>query len=632
MIALRQAWAILPLLPQAALAAPASPIVPEAYRWLAVAVFAAVIGLALLVTFVAARRARTAAEFYTVGNGLSAARNGWAIAGDYLSAASFLGITGLVALWGFDGLFYAVGWLVAYVAILLILAEPCRNLGKHTLPEILAVRNHPAVSRTLGALSVVVVSAFYLVAQMVGGGVLIKAVIGIDYEVSVVAVGAVMLVFVLLGGMAATTRVQIVKAGLLLGVSLLMVLMLWSRYGFFGDFFASVVGDPRVQARVGFLLGDAAAPLSPQQLGERFLAPGLMLGSPFDAFSLGLALVFGAAGLPHILMRFFTVPTAQAARRSVLWATGIIGGFYVLTLFIGLGAAMLVGAPTILDGDAGGNLAAPLLAQALGGGADSVAGNFLLALVAAIAFATIVAVTAALLLAVTTAVARDLIVGMLRGGKAGNDTLRRISRVTAVVCGLLAIVLGILAKGQNVAHLVALAFAVAASANFPCIVMTLFWRRCNTGGVVAGLTVGLLAAIGLILISPNMVYPETAKAAAQKTLDTAPIEMRRIDSELRVGDPVRVDAAKKARAALGRRVAQARETLERYRNDSASIVGLREPLFPLHNPGLVSVPLGFLAVILGSLCYRDPRALAMWDEMAVRRNTGTLAATLRREN
>lgn len=599
-------------------------VVPPQHRWLTFAVFSVVIAITLMITYVAAKRVRTPADFYTAGSSLSGLQNGWAIAGDYLSAASFLGIAGLISLWGYDGFMYSVGWLVAYIAVLLVIAEPCRNIGKYTLSDILAYRNNPRLARVLGALSVITVSTFYLVAQLVGGGVLVKALIGIDYEVSVLVVGIVMLSYVIFGGMVATTWVQVVKAVLLVLASLLMVILVWSQYGFFGDFFASVVGDPRVQARVAFLLGDAAKNMTPAELGQRFLEPGLLFSAPVDQISLGLALVFGTAGLPHILMRFFTVPTARAARSSVIWAMAIIGGFYLLTLFLGLGAAMKVGAPAILEVDTGGNMAAPLLAQALGGGADSMLGNFMLAFVAAVAFATIVAVVAGLLLAATSAIAHDLYIGVIRNGQAGLDLQVRAGRLAAIGFGIVAIVLGIVAKGQNVAHMVALAFAVAASANFPSILLTLFWRRCNTGGIVAGMIVGSLAAIGLVLVSPNMTYPLEVKAAAQRLLDDAPRQLARIEAELSSGDLPRIEAAKKARTALGRKVVQARGELERYRNNDTSLVGLRAPLFELRNPGLISVPLGFLAVLLGSLFYRDPRALAVWDECYVRQNIGAV--------
>ncbi|MCP5268359.1 MAG: cation acetate symporter [Zoogloeaceae bacterium] len=604
--------------------------VPEPHRWLTFTLFAAIVGLSMMVTHLAAKRVKTPDDFYTAGRSISGMQNGWAIAGDYLSAASFLGVTGLISLWGFDGFMYSVGWLLAYLVVLLLIAEPCRNIGKYTLADILAYRNDPRTSRIIGALSVMIVSTIYLVAQMVAGGVLVKALVGINYEVSVIAVGLVMLAYVVLGGMVATTWVQIVKAVLLMGVSLIMVLLLWHEYGFFGDFFAEVAGNARVQNHVATILGHSASDMSPAALGQRFLEPGLLFENPLDQISLALALVFGIIGLPHILMRFFTVPTARAARTSVAWAMAIIGSFYVLTIFLGLGAAMKVGISTIIDHDAGGNMAAPLLAQALGGGAESMLGNFMLALVAAAAFSTIVAVVAALVLAVTSALAHDLYAGVWRQGKLDTKSQVRAARLTAIVFGVLAIFLGMAAKGQNVAHLVALAFALAASANCPCVLLTLFWRRCNTGGIVAGMVVGSVFAIGLVLVSPNMSYPLAIKAEAERVLLEAPGKLRRIEADLASENGDTVIEAKRARATLGKAVMQAKSDLARYRNDRTSIVGLEEPLFKWRNPALISLPLGFLAVILGSLVYHDPRALKIWDELYVRRHTGILAGRLER--
>ncbi|MDR2240743.1 MAG: cation acetate symporter [Zoogloeaceae bacterium] len=600
--------------------------VAEQWRWLTFLVFGVIIAMTLFVTYIAARRVRSASDFYTAGGGVTGMQNGWAIAGDYLSAASFLGIAGLISIWGYDGFMYSVGWLVAYITVLLVIAEPCRNIGKYTLADILAYRNNPKATRIVGALSVITVSIFYLTAQMVGGGVLVKTLIGIDYVVSVVVVGILMLGYVLFGGMVATTWVQIIKAVLLVTASIVLVILVWAQYGFFGDFLANVIGDAQVQGRVAQILGDAAKNMSGQELGQRFLEPGLLFKAPIDQISLGMALVFGTAGLPHILMRFFTVPTAQEARKSVLWAMGIIGGFYLLTLFLGMGAAMKVGAPGIMAVDAGGNMAAPLLAQALGGGPDSLLGNFMLAFVAAVAFATIVAVVAGLVLAAASAIAHDLYVGVVRGEHATQTEQVRAARIATVFVGAVAIIIGIAAQGQNVAHLVALAFAVASSANFPCILMTLYWKRCNTGGIVAGMLVGTLAAIGLVLVSPNMTYPKAIKAAAQTALDGAIAKQAVIDADLASGDAARADKAKQAQAALDKAVAKAKGDLEKFKDQETSMVGLEKPLFELRNPGLISIPLGFLAVILGSLLYRDKRAEEMWDEFYVRQNTGILAA------
>ncbi|MDQ3196185.1 MAG: cation acetate symporter [Pseudomonadota bacterium] len=604
--------------------AQATGAVESKYRWLTFAVFGAIIALTMYITYRAAKRTKTAADFYTAGGGMTGIQNGWAIAGDYLSAASFLGIAGLISLNGYDGFMYSVGWLVAYITVLLVIAEPCRNIGKYTMGDILAFRNNPKTVRTVMALSTITVSTFYLTAQMVGGGVLVKTLIGIDYEISVIAVGILMLAYVVFGGMVATSYVQIIKAILLVIASLVMVTLIWSQYGFsFPGFLQAAVNDPGIQGRVATLLGDASKNMTPEQLGQRFLEPGLLFKDPIDQISLGMALVLGTAGLPHILMRFFTVPTAQAARKSVIWAMAIIGGFYVLTLFLGLGAAMKVGPSNIIAVDKGGNMAAPLLAQFLGGGADSMLGNLMLAFVAAVAFATIVAVVAGLVLAAASAMSHDIWVGVIKGENATSEEEVKAARICSVIVGVIAITIGILAKGQNVAHLVALAFAVAASANLPVILLTLYWKRCNTGGVVAGLVLGTLTAIALVLVSPNMTYPKAAKAAAQKVIDAAPARMAKLQADLAVAtDPNRKAIVQKALAGVDKDVTVAQDTMKRLANDNTSIVGLEEPLFKLKNPGIISIPVGFLAVFLGSLFYRDKRAEDMWDELYVRSNTG----------
>jgi cation/acetate symporter len=474
------------------------------------------------------------------------------------------------------------------------------------------------------ALSTITVSTFYLTAQMVGGGVLVKTLIGIDYEISIAAVGVLMLAYVLFGGMVATTWVQIIKAILLVVASLVMVALVWGQYGFnFNGYLSAVVADPSVHAQVGRLLGDAARNMTPAELGQRFLEPGLLFKSPVDQISLGMALVLGTAGLPHILMRFFTVPTAQQARKSVIWAMAIIGGFYVLTLFLGTGAAMKVGAPAITEIDRGGNMAAPLLAQYLGGGRDSLLGNLMLAFVAAVAFATIVAVVAGLVLAAASAMSHDIWVGVIKGDQATSEEELRAARICSLIVGLVAVAIGILARGQNVAHLVALAFAVAASANLPVVLLTLYWKRCNTGGVVAGLVVGTLTAIGLVLISPNMTYPAQVTATQERAIEAADERIAKLQDELRgLTDNVAIGQAQQAIAAAEKAKAGAAAAIAALGGATTSIVGLSEPLFPLRNPGLVSIPLGFLAVVIGSLLFRDRRAEEMWEELYVRSHTG----------
>jgi cation/acetate symporter len=624
----RLAWLMVGVVPVVATTAWAQGAVAPQYRWLTFAVFAAIIGLTMYVTFVASKRVKSASDFYTAGGGVTGIQNGWAIAGDYLSAASFLGIAGLISQYGYDGFMYSVGWLVAYITVLLVIAEPCRNIGRYTLSDILAYRNNPKAMRIVGALSVITVSTFYLTAQMVGGGVLVKTLIGIDYEISVIAVGVLMLAYVLFGGMVATTWVQIIKAILLVTASIILVIMVWLPFGFsLPGFLGEVVADPKVQAKVASLLGDPAKNMTAAELGQRFLEPGLYFKAPLDQISLGLALVFGTAGLPHILMRFFTVPTAQQARKSVVWAMGIIGGFYVLTLFLGFGAAKYVGPQAIANIDAGGNMAAPLLAQYLGGGPESFMGNFMLAFVSAVAFATIVAVVAGLVLAAASAIAHDLYVGVYHGGDTVPPQQQvRAARIATVVVGALAITIGIAAKGQNVAHLVALAFAVAASANFPCILMTLYWKQCSTGGIVLGMIVGTLAAVGLTLVSPNVSYPKAITAAAQKVLDGEAAKRTGIEAALASTDPVAMENAKLSLAALDKAVKKANDDLAKWEGQERSFLGLEEPLFKLKNPGIISIPLGFLAVILGSLLFRDRRSEELWPEVYARQNTGILAS------
>jgi len=611
----------------AAVSAPAQAMfsggaVPERFGWLAFAVFAAIIALTMYVTWIAARRVSSTQQFYAAGRSITGLQNGWAIAGDYLSAASFLGIAGLISLYGYDGFMYSVGWLVAYVTVLLLIAEPCRNIGKYTLGDILAFRNDPRSARLVAALSTITVSIFYLTAQMVGGGVLVKTLIGIPYEVSVVVVGVLMLAYVVFGGMVATTWVQIIKAVLLVTASLLLVAFTWAPHGFsLPGFLGAVTSDPKVQGQVAKLLGEAATTMTPEELGQRFLEPGLFLKNPVDQVSLGLALVLGTAGMPHILMRFFTVPNAQQARVSVLWAMAIIGGFYLLTLIIGNGAAINVGAATIAGMDKGGNMAAPLLAQFAGGGPESLLGNLFLAFVAAVAFATIVAVVAGLVLASASAISHDIWVGVVRGERATQQEEVRAARVSAVLVGAAAIAIGIASRDQNVAHLVALAFAVAASGNFPCVLLTLYWRRCNTGGIVLGMIAGAISAIALVLVSPNMTYPLLETAKAQQVIDAAPATLAKLEAAAAAD----ADAAAKlpeARASLEANLTSARASLEKFAGQRTSLVGLEKPLIALKNPGLYSIPIGFLFVFLGSLLWRDRRADDMWEELYVRQNTG----------
>ncbi|MBX9674989.1 MAG: cation acetate symporter [Methylotenera sp.] len=636
--------------------------VASEYRWLTFLVFSSIIAATMYITYWASKRVKSTADFYAAGNSISGLQNGWAIAGDYLSAASFLGIAGLISLYGYDGFMYSVGFLMGYIAVLLVIAEPCRNIGKYTLGDILAFRNDPKKTRVIAALSTITVSIFYLTAQMVGGGVLVKTLIGIDYEVSVIVVGCLMLAYVVFGGMVATTYVQIVKAVLLVIASLVLVTLVWLPYGFsLPAFLQAVVDDPKIQAQVAKLLGTAASNMNAQELGQRFLEPGLFLKDPIDQISLGMALVFGTAGLPHILMRFFTVPNAQEARKSVVWAMAIIGGFYVLTLFLGFGAATHVGPETIGGIDKGGNMAAPLLAQYLGGGENSLLGNFMLAFVAAVAFATIVAVVAGLVLASASAIAHDLYVNVIKDGNASQQQQIKAARIASIGVGIVAIVIGMLAKGQNVAHLVGMAFAVAASSNLPAIFLTLYWKKCNTTGVVMGMLIGAGSAILLVLISPNMTYPKkmvadakivlegaagkpaiAAKASeglicefftfCQKAepakaevaaLDSLPLQVALIGSAIDHDTPI--EKSKQAQIkidALEKQIAKAKTDLTLFSGQKTSMMGLEKPLFRLKNPGIISIPLGFLMVVLFSLFTRDKRSEELWEELYVRQNTG----------
>jgi len=600
--------------------------VHDRFKWLTFVVFGAIIAVTLYVTYVAAKRVKSATQFYAAGRSVSGIQNGWAIAGDYLSAASFLGIAGLISLYGYDGFMYSVGWLVAYVIVLLVVAEPCRNIGKYTLGDILAFRNGPKTAKILAAISTIVVSIFYLTAQMVAGGVLIETLIGIDYEVSVIAVGVLMLAYVLFGGMVATTWVQIIKAMLLMTASVVLVVFTWAPYGFsLPGFMQAVVDNPKVQAQVLKLLGDPATNMTAQELGQRFLEPGLLFKNPIDQISLGMALVLGTAGMPHILMRFFTVPTAKDARVSVIWAMAIIGGFYVLTLFLGNGAAINVAAAEITRIDQGGNMAGPLLAQFLGGGPDSLLGNFFLAFVAAVAFATIVAVVAALVLASASAMSHDIWVGVVKGEHATQEEEVRAARICSIIVGVIAITIGIAAKGQNVAHLVALAFAVAASSNLPAVLLTLYWKKCNTGGIVLGMLVGAIAAIALVLVSPTMTYPLSVKATNEKAIKAADDKLAELNADLAAAEPTAQEKIKAAITAQENAKKTAQDAVAKLGNERTSMVGLEKPLFELKNPGLISIPLGFLCVFLGSLLYRDRRAQEMWDELYVRQNTGIAA-------
>lgn len=596
-VALLTLWALAPS------ASAAEAVVTADYRTLTFSVFGAILLLTLLVTAWAARQNRSASAFYTAGGGISGRQNGLAIAGDYLSAAAFLGVSGLIALYGFDGILYVVGFFVGFVPVLLLVAEPCRNLGRYTLGDVLAFRNGFRAAKSAGAVSSVVVAICYLIPQVVGGAVIIKALIGVPFEWSVVLVGTLMLIYVFFGGMLATTWVQLIKAVLLIFTCFLLVTLAWAPFGFrIPTFLGSLAAEPALRSYLAIL--------APGQEGTRaFFEPGLYLKNPVEQFSLGLALVLGTAAMPHVLMRFFTVSDAERARSSVLWAMLAIGICHLFIIGIGFAAAYYVGSATIAGFDKGGNLAAPLLAQFLGGGAESLLGNFMLAFVAAVAFATIVAVVAGLALAAASALAHDIYVGAIRGGQVSEREQLVAARLATVAVGLIAIGLSILAKGQNVAHLVGLAYAVAASANLPALLLTLYWRRCTTAGVLAGVIGGTLAAVVLVLVSPNMTYPQAVRAAAEQRVVQL---QQRLDVLPAGAEHASVEASQ----------AQARQTVAGIAPDATSLVGLAQPLISLRNPGLISIPLGFLLVILVSLLRRDPLSEGRWAELLVRQHTG----------
>jgi cation/acetate symporter len=506
----------------------------------ALPIFGVILAVTLGITYWASKRTATATDFWAAGRGITGAQNGFAIAGDYMSAASFLGIAGLIYLFGFDGFLYSVGFLVAFLTVLFLLAERMRNAGKYTIADVLAFRLKERPARVAAALGTLAVVGFYLIAQMVGAGVIIEKLVGIDFSLSVIITGAVMLAYVVFGGMVATTWVQIIKAGLLMVGAIVMTAFVLDRVGW----------NP-------IELFNRAADQHPAK--QDYLAPGLQFTNPVDTISLGLALVLGTAGLPHILMRFFTVPNAKAARKSVLWAMGLIGAFYLMTTCLGFGARAILGTAGEEAAGKTGNLAAPNLAQELGGGPGTTGGDIFLAAIAAIAFATILAVVAGLVISASGAVAHDVWSNVIRKGKDSESEEVWVGRIAAVGIGAIAIAIALIGGAQlNVAFMVALAFAVAASATFPALLLALTWRRFNTTGAVMGVLFGVVSAIGLIIMSPT-VWPGP-------------------DSQ---GSP-----------------------------------------FGLENPGIVSIPLGFLGCWLGTVLAREEVAERSFDELYVRSETG----------
>jgi cation/acetate symporter len=500
-------------------------------NWVAISMFATFVVATLFITKWAAAKTKSAADFYTGGGGITGFQNGLAIAGDYMSAASFLGISAAVMANGYDGLIYSIGFLVGWPVVTFLMAERLRNLGKFTFADVAGYRFQQGPIRAFAASGTLVVVAFYLIAQMVGAGALIKLLFGLDYWLAVVIVGALMMIYVLFGGMTATTWVQIIKACMLLAGVTFMAFMVMAQFGFSPEaLFAKgvevrtlIAGNTQATAVAAAAALTAAATtpelvaaaaeatakanaLNPAKIGLAIMGPGGFVKDPISAISFGMALMFGTAGLPHILMRFFTVPDAKQARKSVLWATTWIGYFYVLIFIIGFGAITLVltnpefanVATGIIKGGGGSaNMAAVLVAKAVGG-------NVFFGFISAVAFATILAVVAGLTLSGASAVSHDVYATLIKKGRADSASELRVSRYTTVVLGVVAVVLGIAFEKQNIAFMVSLAFAIAASANFPVLFMAVLWKDCTTKGAVIGGFMGLISSVALTVVSPSV--------------------------------------------------------------------------------------------------------------------------------
>ncbi len=523
---------------------------------ISLAVFLLFVASTLGITYWAAKRSRGASAFFAAGRRITAWQNGFAVAGDFTSAASFLGIVGLMALQGFDAFLYSVGGFVAFVTILLLIAEPLRNIGKYTMGDVLAYRFRPRAVRALAALSTLTVITFYMIAQMVGAGALVTLLLagsGVSYNVAVTGVGILMMVYVVFGGMLATTWVQIVKAMLLSTCTVVLAILAIGHFHFhLGEFFGAV-------SKVAFHQKE-------QIVVKDFLQPGLRFKPPYgtlEMISLSLTFVFGTAGLPHVLVKFYTVPDATTARKSVVWAMCLIGGFYVLSSMLGFGAGAVLGPDFILT-HGGTNMGGPLLAQALGG-------EVFLAIVSAVAFATILAVVAGLTISASTSFAHDFWMNVIHGGveRDSSETVL-VARVAALTLGAVSIAIAIaLGPASNVGILATLGMAVAASANFPVLLLSIFWRRFTTAGAISGLSVGLLASAVLIALGPTFmgIDPPNAGVGARHLIQS-------------------------------------------------------KPWFPLENVCILSVPLGFLASVVGTWLSSEPGSDAKFDELMVRANTG----------
>ncbi|WP_338473039.1 cation acetate symporter [Niallia sp. XMNu-256] len=504
---------------------------------LSIILFVGIIALTLLITYFSSKKTKSTSDFYTAGGGLTATQNGLAVAGDFMSAASFLGITGAISLIGFDGFYMSIGNLLGFLFLMYLVAEPMRNLGKYTLADMITARFQSNKVRGTAAASTLVISIFYMIAQLVGGGGLISLMLGIDYWIAVVIVGVLMTIYVIFGGMTATSWVQIIKAILLLGGSFVLTFLVFSKFNF------SIIQ-----------MFDQIKTATP--FGADLANPGNKYSNSLDMISLNIALVLGVAGLPHLLIRFFTVKDAVTARKSVFYSTWFIGAFFIMVVFLGFGATAFVGWDNIAAANPAGNMAAPLLALVVGG-------DFLFAFVSAIAFATILAVVSALVLTSASAFAHDIYGQIIKKGNITEKQQMKVARISSIVVAITSILLALAAKNLNVAFLSVLALGIAASANLPVMLLTIYWNRFNTGGAVTGMLVGLISSVVLVLLSPNVWSPDGA----------------------------------------------------------AILTG--DPLFPLANPTIFTVPLGFIGAYVGTILYakKSPNK-GRYEEVVFKSNTG----------
>jgi cation/acetate symporter len=579
----------------------------EANRALTVTMFLIVIAITLGIVVWAAKRTRTTADFYAANSTITGTQNGFAIAGDFCSAATFLGVAGLISLFGFDGLYWCIGPLMAFVTILLLIAEPCRNLGKYTVGDILSFRASPTPVRASIAIVTVVLSIMYLILQMVGAGRLMQLLLGIPYQISVVGVGVLMILYVMFGGMIATTWVQIIKAGLLMLGGFILFIMVGAKVGFNPlRLFSEVAGSDAIHSWVQTALLKQPVPQAGFDYGQRFLEPGLFMSNPWDQLSNSVGFLLGTAGMPHILMRFFTVPDAKAARKSVVIAMFLIGGFFIMTALSGFGAALFATPQTIASVDPGGNMANLLLAKIVGSEIAPWVGDVLMAFLCAVAFATILAVVSGVVLAGAGGISHDVWVSIVRKGKADQREQLTAAKITSVAVGIGGILIAMASEKQNVAHIGIIAFGVGASGSFPAVILSLFWRKMSTAGICAALLIGTVSAVGLVLVSPTMQYPKVIAASAQNIFTT-------LEKKQAAGTVL----TEKEQGTLKK----AHGDYEKNK-DATSLTGLDKPLFPLKNPGLVSVPIGFLAAIVFSLLLPNKREQEAFDELYVRQTTG----------